>query len=179
MERLKALWAKDTLRVIGLMSGTSADGMDAALTEITGCGVDTRVRLLGFVSLPYPDEIRKEILPTDIQVALTHTPLTREYVADLVSWGGKEDTFSMRYASLILAGHYNGGQWRLPFVGAVHVPELGWFPEDSLVQGLSYLEGIPQYVSPGLGSDPHYEYQPGRVFNPPVMTRIVLTRRAK
>ena len=125
------------------------------------------------------EKIRKEILPTDIQVALTHTPLTREYVADLVSWGGKEDTFSMRYASLILAGHYNGGQWRLPFVGAVHVPELGWFPEDSLVQGLSYLEGIPQYVSPGLGSDPHYEYQPGRVFNPPVMTRIVLTRKAK
>ena len=125
------------------------------------------------------EQIRKEILPTDIQVALTHTPLTREYVADLVSWGGKEDTFSMRYASLILAGHYNGGQWRLPFVGAVHVPELGWFPEDSLVQGLSYLEGIPQYVSPGLGSDPHYEYQPGRVFNPPVMTRSVLTRRAK
>jgi hypothetical protein len=85
----------------------------------------------------------------------------------------------MRYTGLILAGHYNGGQWRLPLVGPVYVPELGWFPEDNQVQGLSYLEGIPQYVSPGLGSDPHYEYQPGRVFNPPVMTRIVLTRRAK
>jgi hypothetical protein len=123
-------------------------------------------------------EMRKEFLPTDIQVVLTHTPLTREYVHDLVSWGEKEDPFSMRYAGLILAGHYNGGQWRLPFVGAIYVPELGWFPEDSLVQGLNYLEGIPQYVSPGLGSDPHYEYQPGRVFNPPVMTRIVLTRKA-
>ena len=124
-------------------------------------------------------EIRKEFLPTDIQVALTHTPLTRDYVAYLVSCGGKEDPFSMRYTSLILAGHYNGGQWRLPFVGAIHVPELGWFPDDSQVQGLSYPEGIPQYVSPGLGSDPHYEYQPGRVFNQPVMTRIVLTRKAK
>ena len=62
MHPLETLCRKDTLRVIGLMSGTSADGMDAALTEITGCGVDTRVRLLGFVSLPYPDEIRKEIL---------------------------------------------------------------------------------------------------------------------
>lgn len=123
-------------------------------------------------------EMRKEFLPTDIQVVLTHSPLTREYVADLISWGGKEDPFSMRYASLILAGHYNGGQWRLPFAGPVYVPELGWFPEDSLVEGLSYLEGIPQYISPGLGADPHYEYQPGRVFNPPVMTRIVLTRRA-
>ena len=123
-------------------------------------------------------EMRKEFLPTDIQIVLTHSPLTREYVADLVSWGGKEDPFSMRYASLILAGHYNGGQWRLPFAGAIYVPELGWFPKDSLVQGLSYVEGIPQHISPGLGSDPHYEYMPGRVFNPPVMTRIVLTRKA-
>ena len=122
--------------------------------------------------------IRKEFLPTDIQVVLTHTPLSEDYVADLISWTEKEDLFSMRYASLILAGHYNGGQWRIPFAGAVYVPELGWFPKDEQVQGLSYLEGIPQYISPGLGSDPHYEHQPGRLFNRPVMTRIVLTRKA-
>ena len=79
---------------------------------------------------------------------------------------------------LILAGHYNGGQWRLPFGGAIYVPELGWFPDDEQVQGLSYLNGIPQYISPGLGSDPHYEHQPGRIFNTPVLTRIVLTRKA-
>ena len=124
------------------------------------------------------DEMRKEFLPTDIQIVLTHSPLTREYVADLVSWGGKEDPFSMRYASLILAGHYNGGQWRIPWVGAAYVPEIGWFPEDRLVQGLSWLGDIPQYISPGLGSDPHYKNQPGRVYNPPVITRITLTRKA-
>jgi len=123
-------------------------------------------------------EIRKEFLSTDIQVALTHTPLSSDYVKDLISWTGKEDLFSMRYAGLILAGHYNGGQWRLPFAGAVYVPELGWFPEDDKVQGLSYVEGIPQYISPGLGSDPHYEHQPGRVFNRPVITRITLSRKA-
>ena len=123
-------------------------------------------------------EMEEEFLPTDIQVVLTHTPLRAEYVSDMVSWAGKEDLFSMRYASLILAGHYNGGQWRIPFIGAIYVPELGWFPEDSQVQGLSYLEGIPQYISPGLGSDPHYEHQPGRIFNSPVITRIVLTRKA-
>ena len=123
-------------------------------------------------------EIKKEFLPTDIQVVLTHTPLTGEYVADLVSWSQKEDIFSMRYAGLILAGHYNGGQWRLPFAGAVYVPELGWFPDDKLVEGLSYVDGIPQHISPGLGSDPHYERQPGRIFNGPEITRIVLTRKA-
>ena len=62
MRLLKALEEKETLRVIGLMSGTSADGMDAALTEITGAGIQTRVRMLGFVSLPYTDAERETIL---------------------------------------------------------------------------------------------------------------------
>lgn len=48
--------------VIGLMSGTSADGIDAALTEITGCGTSTKVKQLGFVSIPFADEIRERIL---------------------------------------------------------------------------------------------------------------------
>ena len=48
-----------------------------------------------------------------------------------------------------------------------------------MVQGLSWLGNVPQYISPGLGSDPHYEYQPGRVYNPPVITKIILTRKAQ
>ena len=122
--------------------------------------------------------VRKEFQPTDIQVVLTHTPLSEEYLSDLISWTSKEDLFSLRYASLILAGHYNGGQWRIPGIGAVYVPELGWFPKDEQVTGLSYVESVPQYISPGLGSDPHYEHQPGRIFNSPVVTKIVLTRKA-
>ena len=62
MKQLKALWEKGTLLAIGLMSGTSADGMDAALVEIDGFGENTRVRQRAFVSLPYPEEIRAEIL---------------------------------------------------------------------------------------------------------------------
>ena len=123
-------------------------------------------------------EIKKQFEPTDIQVVLTHTPLSGEYLHDLVSWTAKEDLFSLRYASLILAGHYNGGQWRIPGVGAVYVPELGWFPKDEEVMGLNYVDGVPQYISPGMGSDPHYEYQPGRIFNSPVITKIVLTGKA-
>ena len=62
MRQLQELWQKDTLRVIGLMSGTSADGMDAALVDISGHGLDTRIKTLGFVSLPYTDQVRSEIL---------------------------------------------------------------------------------------------------------------------
>ena len=62
MPSLPDLLKKDPLRVIRLMSGTSADGMDAALTEITGFGLSTRVKMLAFVSVPYPEDVREEIL---------------------------------------------------------------------------------------------------------------------
>ncbi len=62
MRSLQELWSRESLRVIGLMSGTSADGMDAALVEISGHGLSTRLTCLGFVSVPYSDQFRKEIL---------------------------------------------------------------------------------------------------------------------
>ena len=52
---------KDRL-VIGLMSGTSADGVDAALVRISGSGEQTDARLLRFEFHPYPDDLRAEVL---------------------------------------------------------------------------------------------------------------------
>lgn len=50
------------LRIIGLMSGTSADGVDAALVETTGAGPDLRWRLVAFHGAPFPSDVRNEIL---------------------------------------------------------------------------------------------------------------------
>ncbi|MFV1952031.1 MAG: anhydro-N-acetylmuramic acid kinase [Nitrospinota bacterium] len=50
-----------TKKVVGLMSGTSADGVDAALVEIRGCGLETRINLLAFEIYPFPKNIRKSI----------------------------------------------------------------------------------------------------------------------
>ena len=94
----------------------------------------------------------------------------------MIKWGSKEQAFAMRYAGLILAGHYNGGQWRIPFFRAVYVPELGWFPEDSLVRGISYPGGIPQYISPGLGASGAYPVR-FRMFNTPAVTVLTLTTK--
>lgn len=46
---------------VGLMSGTSLDGIDAALVEIKGSGINTKVNLLEFETFKIPSEIKNEI----------------------------------------------------------------------------------------------------------------------
>lgn len=50
-----------TIRIVGLMSGTSADGIDAAVVEIRGRG-RRQWMLRAFHCVPWPDSLRAEIL---------------------------------------------------------------------------------------------------------------------
>src|SRR6266480_3563888 len=48
--------------VLGLMSGTSADGIDVALARISGAPPNLNAKLLGQTSFTFPRPLRKEIL---------------------------------------------------------------------------------------------------------------------
>jgi anhydro-N-acetylmuramic acid kinase len=53
---------KNMTAVIGLMSGTSVDGIDAVLVEITGQEFDLKIKLLNASTYPYPATLREQIL---------------------------------------------------------------------------------------------------------------------
>jgi anhydro-N-acetylmuramic acid kinase len=46
---------------IGLMSGTSLDGLDIALCRFIGSGLQTKFSLLNFITIPYQEDFKKEI----------------------------------------------------------------------------------------------------------------------
>jgi anhydro-N-acetylmuramic acid kinase len=48
--------------VAGVMSGTSADGINVALTRIQGRGFRSRLELLAHYQFPYPDNVRRAVL---------------------------------------------------------------------------------------------------------------------
>ncbi|MCP4610766.1 MAG: anhydro-N-acetylmuramic acid kinase [Planctomycetes bacterium] len=55
---IRKIASKDKIRVAGLMSGTSVDGVDVAIVDIT----KQKVELLAFDVFPYPNALRREIL---------------------------------------------------------------------------------------------------------------------
>ena len=50
------------MHVVGLMSGTSGDGVDAALVDITGRDRSLKARTLAAHTLPYPRSLQQRIL---------------------------------------------------------------------------------------------------------------------
>ncbi|MEH1875420.1 anhydro-N-acetylmuramic acid kinase [Nostoc sp.] len=62
-------------RVIGLISGTSVDGIDAALVEISGTELDLKVELVAGTTYPYPAELRERILAVGAGVAISMAEL--------------------------------------------------------------------------------------------------------
>jgi anhydro-N-acetylmuramic acid kinase len=61
LARLLALRAQPSRLVLGLLSGTSADGTDAALCEIDGAGEATELHVLAFATVPFERALRERI----------------------------------------------------------------------------------------------------------------------
>lgn len=61
LHHLFAVAQKPARRIIGLMSGTSLDGLDVALCRFQGNGTTTQVQVEQFATVPYTEEVKAEI----------------------------------------------------------------------------------------------------------------------
>lgn len=116
----------------------------------------------------------------DVHIALAHYPPTVDYINTTQQLNVSGDQSYLRPVDLALAGHYCGGVWRLPFLGALYIPaeqapRHGWFPDQGSVMGLSSLGGTNLYISPGLGATDDIWLPKFRLFNSPTITLITLT----
>lgn len=128
-------------------------------------------------------QAKQEMLPKDVYIALSHVPLGESSMALIHT--SNEGTVSMNNfpgrLSLILSGHLNDGQVRLPGVGALYAPKSEWtgaggfMPDSKLLSGVQSVRGVVQYITPGLGASQVYPWWARlRLMNAPKISLITL-----
>lgn len=108
----------------------------------------------------------------DIKIALTHYPMNESIYCN--------GSIDIPDYNLVIAGHYHGGQWRIPLLGAVFISDVNgspWFPSKERVSGLAKWGDYYQYVSRGLGASGDYKWMRFRLFNKPEINLIRLTNK--
>jgi anhydro-N-acetylmuramic acid kinase len=61
IQKLNNISKKESRKILGLMSGTSLDGLDMALCEISGHGKETQMKLLAFETYGYSELFKNEV----------------------------------------------------------------------------------------------------------------------
>lgn len=109
----------------------------------------------------------------DVKIRVNHYPIQANLTEE--TW----DVLGYLDYDLSIAGHYHGGQIRLPFFGALYIPcptagINGYFPKQSEVKGLNQIINMQQYISAGLGSSGSVSFLNFRLFNTPEINVITL-----
>ena len=71
------------MKVVGLMSGTSADGVDAALVNIVRRGGTSRITPLAFASLPYSRTLQQQLVELSLQGQVAEICHMNAYLGEL------------------------------------------------------------------------------------------------
>ena len=165
-------WMKRTgtdLRPILTEAGATVLDIEYLDTEIKG----QAVRLGGYYNYyrqPHmlngnPEEVRAErAFADDFEETDRYKIFLNHIATTWLDWDYRDENS----VDLVLTGHYHGGQVRLPFVGGLVAPYVGWFPP--YTEGLYVGEKAAVVLSTGLGSSPGIP----RVNNPPQVVVVDL-----
>ena len=163
-----SIWKEQTAQEEdGVISGLAADYQTLPITTY-------RYR----IAQSFYDVV-DSISEDDFLLALSH-----EVPSDkTISISGAHSADSGKYLGepdLILAGHYCGGVWRLPVLGAFYIPDNmlprnGWFPAQSSVRGLSAVNESQVYITGGLSINGATPFMAFRLCNQPEISLLTLT----
>lgn len=121
------------------------------------------------------DQIKEE----DFLVTLSHEVPSDKCIYATTTYESDTEKY-MPESELILAGHYCGGVWRLPVLGAFYVPDNmmarnGWFPNQSDVRGMSTVGESQVFITGGLSINSETPFMAFRFFNQPELSVLTLT----
>lgn len=113
------------MKVVGLMSGTSGDGVDAALVEMTGRGRLLKANMLASNTLPYPRSLQQRIVTASISGTVAEichlNALLGEWFANAALRVIR--TAQCRPADVALIGSHGQTVHHLP--DGIHAPGVG------------------------------------------------------
>ena len=147
-------------------------------------GLSSDYNTLPFTSYRYQQAEKfyaavNSISSTDLLIGLSHIVPDDDFIRSAATHDSDDGKYLFE-PELIVSGHYCGGVWHIPYVGAFYVPNrmlprYGWFPAKEDVSGLSQIGETQVYISGGLSTTSAIPLLFFRLFNDPEMTTLKLT----
>lgn len=110
------------MRVLGLISGISADGIDVAIAEIQGFQADLSVALLAFETIAYEPSLRDRILEVAAGFPLSVAELTALDAAIAQAFATAAQTLIQQHGAVDLIGSHGQTVYHQP----PQAGQLGW-----------------------------------------------------
>jgi anhydro-N-acetylmuramic acid kinase len=114
------------MKVIGLMSGTSVDGIDAAVIEVNGRETDLHVKLLAGETFAYPQELRDKILAVCAGEALSLAELAILDDAIATQFAAAASQIASQHSLIELIGSHGQTVYHRPPILEKTATKLGY-----------------------------------------------------
>lgn len=154
-------------------------------TESMLLGIDESYKSLPFTNYRYnifskSADIVSSVSPQDLILMVSHeVPSDAQITVSQRSLTAQELKSYFLSPDLIVGGHYCGGEWKIPGLGAFYInaplsAHYGWFPQQSYVEGQRSVGSSIVYVTPGLSIN-QKTMIPFRLMNSPKISLITLS----
>jgi anhydro-N-acetylmuramic acid kinase len=138
---LQRLASKDSFLCAGLMSGTSMDGVDAALVRMKADRDRPDIELIAFKTTPYPDELKDLLMDLAMGQACTAEDIGKIGTSVAIA-------FASAFFDIVKEGKVEAAQ--VDFIGShgqtvAHTP-----PAENIEAGMAGMAGTVQLGPPGM-----------------------------